>query len=238
MLYLENLNPNYLDILEPLKDWKILSTEDLKNLSEYPCGKSSFYKAIKRLESAKLIKGFADSFTNQRFLYLLEDGFKSLGLERMIPIHEENRYHDAHLVRLLLKFKMIPYFENFLLDHKIKKEFPLLSHTPDAVITGKKKEKFHLALELELTQKSKERIREAFLFYEASPYFNNVIYFFNRLTPYKTYQEVLKNTIEIKQKDRFILIYEPQLTRRIYAPMNSEVTFKQKQTTLKEIFSL
>lgn len=111
MKYLEDINPNYLDILLPLKDWKILSVEDLKRLSEFPSGNSSFYKAISKLEAAKLIKGFADGFTNQKFIYLIEDGFKALGLDRVIPIHDENRFHDAHLVRLLLKLKTLPSFE-------------------------------------------------------------------------------------------------------------------------------
>ena len=238
MSYLETINPNYLDLIDPLKNWKILSVEDLKKLSGFQKGASSFYKAIKKLEQAKLIEGFADHFTNQKYLYLKEDGFLSLGLEKMIPIHSENRFHDAHLVRLLLRFKELGLVQRILLDHQIKKELPLLRHLPDGLIVGKRKEEFKLAIELELHQKSKERIRDTFETYETSPFFNNVLYFFHRHTPFKTYQEVLRELSSIKNKDRYIFVFEPKLTQKNYELLNSKVSFKGKETTLKEIFSL
>ena len=238
MSYLEMINPNYLDLIEPLRTWKILCVEDLKKLSGFEGGASSFYKAITKLEKAKLIEGFADSFTNQKYLYLKEHGFLSLGLEKMIPIHSENRFHDAHLVKLLLRFKSLSFVQKTLLDHEIKKEFPLLKHLPDALIVGKKKEEFRLAIELELHQKSKERIRETFETYEASPFFNNVLYFFQRATPFKTYQEVLKEMPTVKNKDRYIFVFEPKLTLKNYELLHSKSCFKGEETTLQEIFSL
>ena len=238
MNYLENINPNYLDLMMPLQKWKILSVENLKSLSGFPGNVWNFYKAIRKLEQMELLKGFVDGFTNQKFLYLGEKGFKALGVEKIVPVHEENRFHDAHLVRMLLQLKCLPFTEDVLLDQQIKKELPLLKHLPDAIISGRRKEKFLLAVELELTQKSKERVREAFSSYEASPYFNNVLYLFNRQTPYQTYQEVLKDYVEIRNKEKFLFLYEPMLTRRTYEILKSELTFKGRTTTLQEVFSV
>lgn len=235
MNYLEKINPNYLDILNQLFEWKILSIEDLKRISDFPNGLASFYKAIRKLESENLVKGFYDSFTNQKFIYLLADGFKAIGADKSIPIHDENRFHDAHLVRLLLQFKMLVSVKEVLLDHQIKRVFPLTEHLPDAIITGRKTNEFHLAIELELTQKSKERIKETYQFYDSAPFFNNVIFIFNRGTPYQTYQEVLLETERIKNKNRFMFIYEPQLTRRNYDLSKSELRHQGKTTTIKEI---
>ncbi len=238
MKYLEMINSEYLDLLLPLREWKILSLDDLKKLSGYQGGEWNFYKIVQKFEESNLAGSFVDHFTKKKFLYLACEGFKALGMEKMIPVHVENRFHDAHLVRLLLQLRKLPSLEKFLLDEHIKKEFPFLGHIPDALIVGKRKDVFRLGIELELTQKSKERIRESFQFYEASPFFNNVLYFFIRPNAYKTYQEVLKESVEIKNKNRFLFIFEPRLTKKSYEIQNSETSFKEKITTLGEVFSL
>lgn len=176
MNYLEKVSPSTIEILMPLKDWRILSLADLKLLTGYSRSQSSFYKLISKLEKNNLIESFINSWTNEKFLYLLPDGESVVGSEKLLPVNRDQRFHDSICTKVALNLNETQFFKEIYLDHNIPKHFPLMDKTPDILVCGANLKDFKIAIEIELTQKSKTRMEDIFKKYSDSKVVNNIIY--------------------------------------------------------------
>lgn len=227
----------YLELLDPLVKWRILPLDLLKNEIQYIGKASNFYKRVSYLEKQGLLESFINPITKKKFSYLTGKGFKLLGAGNTIPTFYENRFHDSICSQVLYAFLRKPYVESVLLEHEIEKQFSGFMFRPDGFIKGKEPLEFKLALECELTQKSKDRIIEKFLFYSKNQFFNNVLYVFNQAKVYKTYSQILETLSGRVQIDRFVLLYCPSLDFAKNDFFHNEVTVNSKKTTLEELFS-
>ena len=121
MQYLEKIKPSYFDLLYPLRKWKILNVRALKEEAEYHGSFSGFYKIISKLEKNLLVDSFINSWSNEKFIYLLPDGIKALGENELsLNINRELRFHDSIVSKVARDFKSYPHIEEVYLDFQIR----------------------------------------------------------------------------------------------------------------------
>lgn len=233
------ISPIQYEILLPLKEWRILSTLDLKNFTGYEKSNSAFYKTICNLEKNGFVKSFMNPWTNEKYLYLLPNALKTLGEEKVIlPINIDQLFHDAIVTRVALLLRSISKIEHVYLDSIISKEFPLLEKTPDILTVGTSQNPFKLAFEIELSQKSKPRLREIFKSYSHSKVINNVIYITDKKSIFDSYINFLKEEARELKEEKFIFIYEKNLRLKELDILNSTAMFKNNVTNLKNLLKV
>lgn len=239
MNYLEKIAPSYLDLLGPLRRWKILDIEALKKASEYQGSASGFYKIISKLEKVALIDSFINSWSNQKFVYLLPDGVKALGENgKGLYINRETRFHDSLVSRVAQYFSSCPFTKQLHLDFEIEEKFPLLERLPDILIEGQHNRPFKMAVEVELTAKSGDRVRQILKSYSDSVAVNNVLYITDKKSILTNYMKHLIELGESISAGKFLFIWEKDLAKKNFNLALSPLFHMQKQTSLKELFSL
>ena len=236
---MKQISPNDFEILTPLKEWRILSTADLKRISGHEKSKSAFYKVVTKLAKNQLADSFINPWTNEKYLFLLPLAHKMLGTEKEnLPVNLDQRFHDAIVTKVALNLKDVSKFEEVYLDQNIPKSFPLLEKTPDIVVSGNTPQAFRLAFEIELTQKSKHRLDDIFKSYSNSKVVNNVIYITDKKTIFKSYIDFLNEYDSLFNKSKFIFIYEKDLRLKAFNLMSSPAYFNGKGTSLKELLRI
>src|SRR5690606_32455350 len=127
MELLEKVSPSYMTILEPLLNWRILSINDLYDLTSYSKSKGAFYKSIQRFEKLRLIESFKNSWNNEKYVYLLKDGLNLLGTEKaLLPVNRDLRFHDSITSKVGLIFNDISFIKAVLIDQNIQNIYPNL----------------------------------------------------------------------------------------------------------------
>jgi hypothetical protein len=239
MNYLEKISPSYFEILTPLKKWRILSVKDLKDQAEYQKSASSFYKVIAKLEKNRLIDSFINSWSNEKFIYLLPEALKVIGDEKtLLPVNLDQRFHDAIATRIALLFKSIPFVTDIYLDQEIPRIYPLMEKTPDILIEGVQTKPFKLAVEIELTQKNKTRVQEIFKCHDDSKIINNVIYITDKPSVFNAYTRYLNELQDEINKDRFIFVLEKELNTKTFNILSSKALYRGRETNLKELLEI
>jgi len=237
--YLEKIYPSYFELLNPLRKWRILSIKALKEESEYAGSSSAFYKIVSKLESNMLIDSFINSWSNEKFVYLLPTGIKALGEEKSsLAINRDLRFHDAISSKVARLFRSYHFIEGVYLDQEIAKSYPLLERVPDILAEGQLKSNFRFAIEVELTQKSQKRVKEIYRSYSDSKVVNNIIYITDKPSIFKAYQKYLDELGDEINQDKFILIFESNLSKKTFNLLNSKAFYRGKDSSLNHIFNL
>ena len=186
----------HLDYLSHLLDWRILDLKNLMEVSKYDRGYNNFTKIIARLKLKNIIETYSPSNSRKIYIYLTEVGEKLISKEDRFSRPSQNSiYHDLLVSEICYELLKLDCFNETIIEHKIhnKKEFlKITGPIPDAILKGEiRKQNFRIALELELHQKSKDRI-----FSKASQYmvgnFDYVIYIFNQKAVFNNYLEMLR----------------------------------------------
>jgi hypothetical protein len=235
----ELITPIQYEILLPLKEWRILSILDLKNIVRHEKSNSAFYKTISKLEKNGFIKGFQNPWTKEKYLYLLPNALKTLGEDKYIlPINLDQIFHDSIVTRVALQLKGVSRIEEVYLDSNIPKYFPVMENTPDILAVGATENSFKLAIEIELSQKSKPRLREIFKSYSNSKVINNVIYLTDKKSIFDFYTNFLKEEGSELKEEKFIFIHEKNLRLKGLDILNSTAFFKNNITNLKNLLKV
>lgn len=239
MNYLEKIAPSYFELLIPLKKWRILSVKDLKEQSGHSGSRSSFYKIITKLEKNLLIDSFVNSWSKEKFIYLMPNAIKVLGEEKkLLPVNRDQRFHDAIVTKIALNLKEYDFVKDIYLDQEIGKNFPLIEKNPDLLIEGQLKNEFRLAVEIELTQKSKTRVQDILRSYSKSIAINNIIYITDKLGLYKTYLRYLNELRKEINTDKFIFIYEKDFNNQTFNLINSKALHRGYEKSLKQLLNI
>ena len=237
MSFMEKINPSYQELLLPLKEWKILNIRDFKQESDYQGSLPSFYKIVRKLEKYFLIDSFVDSWSNEKFCYLLPDGLKVLGIKNhLFKMNRDNRYHDSLVVKVCRQLRQHLNIESVYLDFKIKEKFPFLSHLPDAMVISDGENSFNLAVELELNQKNKGRIREIFVTYSESQYVNNVIFIFNKESVFRSYRKFFNAQRGELNDGKFLFLLCLDLNKKDCELGNARLIHRGREVSLSELF--
>ena len=107
---------------------------------------------------------------------------------------------------------------------------------PDGVIYGiKEGREYSLAVEVELTQKSKTRVIDKLCRYKDSSDYTYLLYVFNKESTFKSYKKILENSNKELSK-KVILLLNESIDRTNFDYLNSKCFFKNKITTFEKIF--
>jgi hypothetical protein len=235
--YLEKIKPSYFDLLEPLRRWKILSIAALKEEAEYLGSFSGLYKIVTKLEKYLLIDSFVNTWSNEKFIYLMPEGIKALGEnERSLSLNRDLRYHDSLATKVGLKFSRYPFINKTYLDFQIRETFPLLERVPDILVVGKLKKEFNMAIEVELTQKSQDRVKQIVRTYSDSKVVNHILYITDKKSILNSYKKYLFQLGDKVLPDRFLFMYAKDLAKRSFVMELAPIHYKNEVTNLKNIF--
>lgn len=212
-MYLENIHPNHLDLLKPLASWKILNLNTLKKFSKYKKGSSSFYKTITKLEENLLIDSFIDSWGKEKFVYLTQEGFRAIGYEDYsCEMKRDERFHNAYLVQACIPLYFLDNFKEMSMHAFRKTGNSFHKNESDARCLfecyGKD---FNLAIELELNQKSKNRVENIFKLYNQEENLDFVLYISHNNSLLNTYKNLAYNIFSKEEAGMFGFLHVEEL---------------------------
>ena len=208
----------HLHFLEPLTNWKILSVEKLFNECHYTGTYKHFHKILRKLEKKGIIQGFRDYYSRKKFIYSTEFGSELISDDKSISPNTNSLLHDAKMSELIHELRNFEKVNSFELEHIYRgdREFqPARSYDryyPDAKLkVSQKGKEVGVAIELEITQKSKGRIHTKFYRFVEGNDIETVLYLFSNKRTMKKYIEVYKERFESKCTGRFIFYANPNV---------------------------
>ncbi len=205
------INPEHFKLLYPLKDWRVLDLANLHKKSNARLSQPGLVRLILRLEKAKVIKGFRDPWSRKKYVYLTRMGEELISLnDYPTAISEESLFHDLRVVDLgqeLIKNKV---FKKIRFEHQIvnrKNYITNLALIPDAEVDGVMNGKnFSLAIELELHQKSKDRLEKKGEQYLGSLY-DHCLFMFSDKNTLENYQKFFTEKLGQKFNEKIFLFH-------------------------------
>lgn len=220
-------------IINLLGQWKILNINELNikmnNLIKY----SNLTKKIRFLENLGIIKS-VNIGKNIKHIYLSNKGLQYTPFDNSYEISEDNLNHDltvSNTLKTLLKYKC---FKNGKMFHQITQD----EIYPDAMLEGIKDEmSYKLALEIELTQKSQQRVKEKFIKYSNSKFFDYALFLTPKDSLSKAYKNFLKNMSEEIQ-ETIIISHDENL-----GPLNSNFEkakcyYMNEEVSFSDVFGI
>jgi hypothetical protein len=205
------INPEHFKILHPLKFWRVLDIGSLLVESKSTLSQSSLVRLILRLEKAKVIKGFRDPWSRKKYVYLTRLGENLISLtDHPTALSEESLFHDLRVVDLGRELLKNDVLNKIRFEHQIvnrKNYINNLSLIPDAEVEGEMNgKKFSLAIELELHQKSKDRLEKKGEQYLGSLY-DHCLFMFGDKNTLENYQKYFTEKFSAKFNEKIFLFY-------------------------------
>jgi hypothetical protein len=232
-------------ILEALTHWRVVSTKNLLTQSAYLGRRQSFIELLQKLSDRNYVESFRQPGIKEKFFYPTQKTVKTVSPDLTVTVNKDHLYHDAVVTNLTIKLSQSEFIHEANMPHEFfqKKSFQhYLTIDPDSVFFGKKSgENFTLALEAELTQKSKDRILEKFEAYTKSPYYHFALYFFDKVQVFESYKKILNELSNLPRenahlfKKKIILSYEKSLSSSDQNIFNSTCYYKDSSLKLGEI---
>lgn len=214
------INPEHLKLLYPLKEWRVLDLASLHKRSNARLSQAGLVRLILRLEKSKVIKGFRDPWSRKKYVYLTRTGEDLISLnDNPTAISEESLFHDLRVVDLGQELIKNNVFKKIRFEHQIvnrKNYITNLALIPDAEVDGVMNGKnFSLAIELELHQKSKDRLEKKGELYLGSLY-DHCLFMFSDRNTLENYKKFFTEKLGPKFNEKIFLfhlggIYEPEI---------------------------
>lgn len=229
-----------IQFLRPLRKWRILSLNDLKEECIFPMNYTNFARRIYRLENNdNLVKSFIDPYTKQKFIYLSEKGVSYICDKSHAPsISPQTLVHDAKVSILAREFLKLSAIEDFTLEHEFKEKlFKGYTVRADAILHAHKNEhRFKIALELELTRKCKSRITNKVLSQINSNSLDYIIYFFQDENLLKAYKRIIEEKLGEESNKKVLYALNPNLMLKDFNFSDTYLIINGDEKKLVEIF--
>ena len=192
----------YENIINTLGQWKILDSKTLHHFCDHHISYKNFLKKINRLESAGLVKAVFVG-NKKKHLYLSQGGIEHTYHNSTSEISQENLRHD--LITGMVMRDLLGW--SGLTQGRMFHEFDRGCLIPDGELVGVKESKnIKVALEVELTQKSKDRVKEKFGVYCDKSNYDFCLFVTNKESLFKTYQRYLQEmNMEVQAKVLLVL---------------------------------
>lgn len=222
---------DYQEIIDTLGQWKILSSKDILEKNNFNYNHANILKKLRKLEKHNFLKSF---FINGKgkWFYLSSQG---LGLTEQggHEITSDIICHDiitSQVLKLFLKDEKFCYGRMF---HKI----PTIKIYPDAdVLYKNKNQKKQIALEIELTQKSEDRVKRKFALYALESPYSFVIFITNKKSIFNAYNSFLSDMVK-KVREKVLFILSPDLRITNFNFDKTNVFFNEKEEKLEELLN-
>ncbi|OFZ15335.1 MAG: hypothetical protein A2X86_17625 [Bdellovibrionales bacterium GWA2_49_15] len=223
----------YEDIINLLGQWKVLDMKSLSELNNFRLGYHNLLKKVRKLEQEGMIKGVSLGGKNKH-IFLTQKGFTLTNYDQSYPIADENVAHDLIVGTVLRTFCKFSGFYNGKMFHQISAD----EIFPDAAITGTRdNENYQLAIEVELTQKSQDRIKEKFRRYAKGNSFHYVLFITNKETLFKTYCRFLGEMNAEVQK-AVILLLDKELSMSKFNHKESRCLYMGEEKNFRDLFGV
>jgi len=231
----------YEDIIQTLASWIILDLTTLLKKVDYNYSHQAFAKRVKKLEDFGYLASVY--FQNYRkYLFLTEKGLAEAGLNNAWGVNKEIIHHDIITVNVFQYLLKLPQVK----EGRIYLDLAGADRRPDCALTMQPNfwEGKELAIEVEITQKSYDRVENKFRDYmnKDSPY-SKVLYIIQKTPVFEAYKrsiervdfhvDAMKNR---RCQDNIILLLAPEIKNRQFDLMDSPAFFEGRITTLRSIF--
>lgn len=186
---------HYQELLNPLIKWKILDTESLRVLSGYRGRYDSFCEMLRGLKAKGLIHWESFLHRQPKIVYLTKEVHEEIFPKSSYSLEGRTVFHETIVSIVARSLLQTKYFDDceFSRNFSTRRERHSYILEPDAVLFRKHKNcHLKIALELELTQNSKERIAEKFDSYIRSEDYHCATYVLNQRSVFDDY----KNSVE------------------------------------------
>lgn len=239
-----HVNPFHLELLRPLVKWKILSIKELFEDGNYQGGYKGFHKIVSKLERHEVIKGFKDCWTNSKRVYLSKKGNELVNpwQWRADAFNDSTLFHDSRVSLYLRYLHTQIKLDGFALDQERMRHFkngydaPKIRPDADFSLKGNNKKSIPFFLEIELTQKSLERIREKLSNYLEDRNGPRVLFVFPSESIAKSYLAVLRIVEGTNRYDRIVIAIDQGLIRGNFSLERSRVLQEHGELTLLNYF--
>ncbi len=223
------LMDNYFNILQEVGRWKVIAIKDLYQSLKDAGSYSMFTIRVNKLEREGFLKSITGS-NRRKYVHLTREG--SMFSPVNIPVIDSITLNHDLLVSSIL---------NKLLDHPVfyKGHIAHTDHEdkidPDAIIYGIKKGiEFKMAIEAELTQKSKKRVAKKFNLYAKDDEYDYCLYVFSYGSVYRAYKKVAYHLDE-SVRSKIILLLDERLSKDSFNYLDAECYFNSKEMKFREI---
>lgn len=182
----------YQDVIGALLKWKVIPVNLLKKEINYTGRATSFRKLMQRLEQRNLLKSFKIR-GRTKFAYPSEELIKVKAHRVSYGFYEDSLKHEGVVTVVCFELLNWKVMKNVFLSHEFgNQQFNREELQPDAIFVAEKDgHEFRIALEVELTRKSKERVKKKFINYVDSIAFHYVIYLMSDKADYEAYKRIL-----------------------------------------------
>lgn len=238
-----SITPFHLELIRPLVKWKILSIKELFEDSGHVGSYKNYQKIISRLEKAHVLKGHKDVWTKTKRMHLTRLGNELVNNSRWMPhvINEGSFFHDSRVTLYLrylagqLKMNSVELEQECM---KIKTFEDMQRIRPDAefCICNSYNKQQRFLLEVELTQKSKERLIEKFEYYLRIPDYQFILFVFPTPSLFNSYLQLLMSSTLNNGRTNYIFAMEPGLIKGNFSLKNTKAFFRGKELSLENVF--
>ena len=217
-------------ILNNIANWKVICLRKLFELELYDLSYQGFAKQVKQLEQEGLVASFRGK-NRTKYLYLTSEGSKVASADTSFDISEETLTHDLICSNVLLELLKC---KNFISANLMYDTSKLLIE-PDGIIYAIRENKeYTCALEVELHQKSRGRIKEKFAKYLSSSIYTHVLYVTNKPSLIRFYNTVLEQ-MNSDIENKIVLLLDENLSAINFNYHKSKCWFKGKERSFVSI---
>jgi hypothetical protein len=218
---------DYEEIVNLLGQWKILDMKTIYKMLQEKIHYANLSKKILKLEKEGLVKSIFVG-RRQKHLFLSNKGLEFTPFDSSYEIAQENLNHDLTVAKVLKTFLSYPNFKAGKMFHQIVEDHIY----PDALVEGEKNgNKFQLAIEVELTQKEQNRVKQKYIKYAKSNYFDYAIFITHTEALYDAYIKYLREmnreiqSAIILMHDRYLTPYREEFKQALCFYQGKKINF-------------
>jgi hypothetical protein len=239
-----SVNSFHLELIRPLVKWKILSIKELFEDSGYVGTYKNFQKIVTRLEKAGVVKGTKDVWTKSKRIWLTHTGNELVNPFKWKAhlFSEQTFFHDSRVtlyLRYLTQHLPVSYVELEQEKMKITSFKDLARIRPDAEfgVESADKRQLSILLEVELTQKSRERLIEKIEHYQQFASNRLILFVFPTESLFASYVRLFKSLDAGRAGEHHIFAVEPGLVKGCFSLENSKAYFRGVELSLRDVFT-
>lgn len=223
------LMDSYFNILQEVGRWKVIAIKDLYQSLKEAGSYSMFTIRVNKLEREGFLKSISGS-NRRKYVHLTREG--SMFSPVNIPVVDSiTLNHDLLVSSILNKLLEHPVFLKGHVAHTDYEE----KIDPDAIVFGSKKGiDFKMAIEAELTQKSKKRVAKKFNLYAKDDEYDYCLYVFSYGSVYRAYKKVA-DQLDESVRSKIILLLDERLSKDCFNYLDAECYFNSKEMKFREI---
>ena len=211
----KKLSHRELDIIFFLSEWRAISLQCLYDNFSHTGSYSNFSRIIQKLVEQNFIKYILQEQRGRnKFITLDEKGYDYTDATK--DLNASYYKHDITATTVVLSLSKIPPFFS-----SIPPGYSDYSLNPDGILLGHDDgSEFRVAVEIELSAKSKSRISEKTKSYIRDKDFKKVLYIFRDEHLFHLFQKIINQSEQAKEK--FVLNLDKNLSPTSYNPDKSQ----------------